>query len=121
MSNKKLKAKNWGNFRKNGKFWPCCLTFFMFLMLSDAFWEPYFAKKILGGLRPPSSRPGALPLDPAGGCAPRPPWWFESLGGCTASLAMLNPTRSQDRGVSARYARRHGEMTITWRKIMNGM
>ena len=29
-------------------------------------------EKFSGGLRPPSPPPGALPLDPAGGCAPRP-------------------------------------------------
>ena len=27
---------------------PYCLPFFMFLILSDAFWEPYFAKKNSG-------------------------------------------------------------------------
>ena len=30
------------------------------------------SKKFSGGLRPPSPPPGALPLNPAGGCAPRP-------------------------------------------------
>ena len=32
----------------------------------------FIFQKISGGLRPPSPPPGALPLDPAGGCAPRP-------------------------------------------------
>ena len=33
---------------------------------------PNKTQKISGGLRPPNPRPGAPPLDPAGGCAPRP-------------------------------------------------
>jgi len=32
-----------------------------------------------GGLRPLTSRPGALPLDPAGGSAPRPPFQARAL------------------------------------------
>ena len=37
-------------------------------MLSETFWEVYFAQKFRG-VEPPAKGPA---LDPAGGCAPRP-------------------------------------------------
>ena len=40
-----------------------------FLIVSDTFWGPYIVKRFPGGSVP---RPGAQPLDPAGGSAPRP-------------------------------------------------
>ena len=51
--------------------------FFIFISISRNF---------SGGLRPPSPRQGAPPLDPAGGCAPRPLPQLARSARCAAAL-----------------------------------
>ena len=51
-----------------------------------------FPKKKSGGLRPPNPPPGAPPLDPAGGCAPRPP---QFAGRALSALRIPCSLRSQ--------------------------
>ena len=61
-------------------------------------------KKLLvsGGLCPPDPPPGALPLDPAGGSAPRPPFRL-----ALRSLAMVPPLANPGSAT----ARRDGRLT----------